>query len=306
MNFIQPITEEMIWQRIPVRRADSHKGNYGHVLAICGCSEYRGAAALCSLGALRTGAGLLTLAAPENVIQSIAGRIPEAIFLPLEKSRSTALTKPIQKATAVAIGCGKQADEETCGQVCQVLNHAKGTVILDAGALTCMALLSGTADTAMADPVSGAGTEGSFLSLLRQASGRTVLTPHPGEMARITGLPVGQILQMPANAASVYAEKTGAVVVLKGHRTLVAAPDGSLYQNQTGNAGLSRGGSGDLLTGMIAGLAAQGLSPIDAAICGVWLHGAAADRCAARRSMMGMLPEDILEDLCQIFLEHQR
>lgn len=303
MTNIQPITEEMVWERIPTRRPDSHKGNYGHVLAICGCAEYRGAAALCSLGTLRSGAGLLTLAAPENVIQSIAGRIPEAIFLPLEKGSScqhTALMKLMEKAAVTAIGCGKQADTETSEQLCQVMAHAQGTIVLDAGALTCLAACR------EADISNGDKTQLPGLALLRQASGRTILTPHPGEMARLTGLPVAQILQMPANVASVYAEKTGAIVVLKGHRTFIASPDGSLYQNQTGNPGLSRGGSGDLLTGMIAGLAAQGLSPVDAAICGVWLHGTAADRCAARKSMMGMLPEDILEDLCQIFLERLR
>lgn len=313
MTMIQTITEDMIWERIPIRRPDSHKGKYGHVLAICGCAEYRGAAALCSLGALRSGTGLLTLAAPELVIQSIASRIPEAIFLPMEEAVPPALEQAIGKTTVTAIGCGKQADRETWEQVRCALTQTRGTIVLDAGALTCLAAADAlSSDPASETPLSSPNTEAgqdiplSALALLRQAAGRTILTPHPGEMARLTGLPVGQILQMPAHVAKTYAEKTGSVVVLKGHRTFIAAPDGTLYQNQTGNAGLSRGGSGDLLTGMIAGLAAQGLSPVDAALCGVWLHGTAADRCAARRSMMGMLPEDILEDLCQIFLEHQR
>ena len=96
------------------------------------------------------------------------------------------------------------------------------------------------------------------------------------------------------------------MTVLKGHRTLIACPDGRLFENATGNAGLARGGSGDILAGIIAGLAAQGLAPEDAAAVGVWLHGAAADRCAARLSMQGMLPEEILFDLCAIFLENGR
>ncbi|MBP3701036.1 MAG: NAD(P)H-hydrate dehydratase, partial [Lachnospiraceae bacterium] len=142
--------------------------------------------------------------------------------------------------------------------------------------------------------------------LLSTCAGRLVITPHPGEMAKLTGLSVAQIKETPAPVAREYAAKTGVVVVLKGHRTLIASPDGQMYENRTGNAGLARGGSGDVLTGIIAGLAAQGLSPLDAAICGVWLHGSAADRCAMRKSMMGMLPSDILEDLGQIFLENGR
>mgnify|MGYP001623111873 FL=1 len=124
--------------------------------------------------------------------------------------------------------------------------------------------------------------------------------------ARLAGISVAQVLQMPADVALGFARKTGAVTVLKGHRTLVATPDGRLYRNTTGNAGLARGGSGDILAGMVAGLAAQGLSPEAAAVCGVWLHGAAADVCAARHSMQGMLPEDILQGLCAVFLENGR
>lgn len=277
------LTSAQVWERIPVRRPNAHKGSCGRVLALCGCPEYRGAAALCTLGALRSGAGLTALAAPETVIRSIAGRILEATFIPLPDDE--ALIRGLRQATVCAAGCGKKEDADTLREMRLVLSHAAGAIVLDAGGLSC---LPHAAD------------------LLPACAGRLILTPHPGEMARLTGLPVPQILQMPADVAAGYAEKTGAVVVLKGHRTLIASPDGQLYENRTGNAGLARGGSGDILTGIIAGLAAQGLSPLDAALCGVWLHGSAADRCAGRRSVMGMLPEDILEDLGQIFLENGR
>lgn len=281
------ITDSMVWDRIPVRRPDSHKGTYGSVLAVCGCEEYRGAAALCTLGALRSGAGLVTLAAPESVITSIAGQILEATFLPLPDDE--ALTAKIRRATVCAAGCGKKEIPDTVREIKLILKHAAGTVILDAGGL-CSLTAAGASVT----------------ERLSSCAGRLVITPHPGEMARLTGLPVGQILQMPADVALGFARETGAVVVLKGHRTLIASPDGRLYENRTGNAGLARGGSGDILTGIIAGLAAQGLSPLDAALCGVWLHGTAADRCAAGKSMMGMLPHDILKDLGKIFLQNGR
>ena len=301
MNGQKPIVikSDMVWERIPMRDPESHKGSYGSVLAICGCEEYRGAAALCAMGSLRSGAGLVTLAASETVISSVAGQILEATFLPVTpdaflshpsdpatlKTRSTLLEK-LRKTTVCAAGCGKKESPETLREMLTVLQHAKGTIVLDAGGLCSLATQSATS-----------------LEQLTSCAGRLIITPHPGEMAKLTGLTVAQIKERPASAAMDFAAKTGAVVVLKGHLTLIASPDGTLYENHTGNAGLARGGSGDVLTGIIAGLAAQGLSPLDAALCGVWLHGSAADRCAGRKSMMGMLPSDILEDLGQIFLE---
>ena len=240
MAAIQDITRELVFSLLPPRAPESHKGNYGKVLAVCGCAEYRGAAVLACLGALRAGAGLVTLAAPECVCAAAAPRMLEA---------------------------------------------TKGTFVLDAGGLSAI---------------------GTAVEALTPCAGRLVVTPHPGEMARLAGISVAQVLQMPADVALGFARKTGAVTVLKGHRTLVATPDGRLYRNTTGNAGLARGGSGDILAGMVAGLAAQGLSPEAAAVCGVWLHGAAADVCAARHSMQGMLPEDILQGLCAVFLENGR
>ena len=304
------ITSDMIWERIPVRDPESHKGTYGSVLAICGCEEYRGAAALCTLGALRSGAGLVTLAASETVISSVAGQILESTFLPVTadtflshpsdpaalQTRSALLEK-LRKATVCAVGCGKKENLETLREVMTVLHYAKGTVVLDAGGLCSLATQQ---SVGFSSDMTG------MVPFLSACAGRLILTPHPGEMTKLTGLSLADIKKDPASVALDFAAKTGAVVVLKGHRTVIASPDGSLYENQTGNAGLARGGSGDVLTGIIAGLAAQGLSPLDAALCGVWLHGSAADRCAARKSMMGMLPSDIWEDLGQIFLENRR
>lgn len=278
------ITREMVFSALPTRAPESHKGTYGKVLAVCGCPPYRGAAALACLGALRAGAGLVTLAAPECVLASVAGRILEATLLPLPDEAG--LAAAAQSATVCLAGCGKEATEDTADQMRLVLAHANAAV-LDAGGLCSLA---GQPETLAAFA----------------AQKPLVLTPHPGEMARLAGVPVPQVLQMPADVALGYAKKTGAVVALKTHRTLIATPGGALYQNTTGNPGLARGGSGDVLAGIIAGLLAQGLAPEQAAVCGVYLHGLAADRCAARRSMQGMLPEDLFDDLCAVFLENGR
>ncbi len=282
------ITNEMAFAALPPRAPDSHKGTYGRVLAVCGCAAYRGAAALSVLGALRAGAGIVTLAAPEAVIASVAFRVLEATFLPLPDDAviaSSTLADAARRATVCLGGCGREPDEAAAREMRLLLRESSGTVVLDAGGLCSLA---GEPDT------------------LRAAAGRLIVTPHPGEMARLTGCPVGQILQAPADVALGTAKRLDAVVVLKGHRTLVATPAGRLYENRTGNAGLARGGSGDVLAGIVAGLAAQGLSPVQAAVCGVYLHGLAADRCAARLSQQGMLPEDILTDLCAVFLENGR
>ncbi len=282
------ITNQMVFSALPPRSPESHKGSYGRLLAVCGCSAYRGAAALCVLGALRAGAGIVSLAAPETVIAGVAARILEATFLPLPEDAAAArdlLTDAAHRATVCLGGCGREPDEATAREMRLLLRESAGTVVLDAGGLCSLA----------AEP-----------DTLRAAAGRLIVTPHPGEMARLANCPIGQILQATADAAHGMAKRLGAVVVLKGHRTLIATPAGQLYENRTGNAGLARGGSGDVLAGMIAGFAAQGLAPVQAAVCGVYLHGLAADRCAARLSMQGMLPEDLLSDLCAVYLENGR
>ncbi len=277
------ITNELVFRNLPRRAPESHKGSYGKVLAVCGCAKYRGAAALCVCGALRSGAGLVTLAAEESVISTVAQRVMEPVYLPLPDEEGLALAAA--KATVCVAGCGKEADSATAQEMKTALGASLGTVVLDAGGLCSLA------------------DDKLFLMGL---SGRLIVTPHPGEMARLTGRSIREIEADRGSAALQFARESGAVTVLKGHCTLVATPWGELYENHTGNAGLARGGSGDLLAGIIAGLAAQGLEPWQAAVCGVYLHGLAADRCAKRLSMQGMLPSDVLTDLCAIFLENNR
>ena len=256
------ITNEMVFAALPPRPPESHKGAYGRVLAVCGCPAYRGAAALSVLGALRAGAGVVTLAAGESVIQSIAARVLEATFLPLPDE--SALTSMAETATVCLAGCGREADETTAREMKLLLERTRGTVVLDAGGLCSLAAEK---------------------QAMRPAAGRLIVTPHPGEMARLAHTSVQQVLAAPAETALAMAKQLDAVVVLKGHRTLTATPAGRLYENRTGNAGLA---------------------PAQAAVCGVYLHGLAADRCAARLSQQGMLPEDILADLCALYLENGR
>ena len=292
------ICESFVFSHIPPRPAESHKGSFGRVLLAAGSRRYRGAAGLAAEGALRAGAGLVTLAAIEPVAAAVAARLPECCLLPcpegagggISAAAADALLAERAKATVLLMGPGMGDTPDTRALLCALAEAAPCTVVLDADALNAAAALR-----AAGQP------------LPRPAAGHDlVLTPHPGEMARLTGLPVAAIQADRPGAAARCAAQWGCTVVLKGHRTLVAAPDGRLWQNDTGNPGLARGGSGDVLAGMTAGLAACGLPGPIAAACAVWLHGAAADRCALRLGQYGMLPHDLLADLGALFAEHDR
>ena len=297
------ITSEFVWHNIPPRPRDSHKGSFGTVLAVAGSAYYRGAALLAAEGALRTGAGIVTLASVEPVLAAAVARLPECCLCPcvvgarrrhLTGEHSTA---PAPEGDGAAAGPRALAVDSPAAQaarpkartlVQKLLPGFAGSAVLDADGLNAAAQLLAEGKT------------------LPHPAGELIVTPHPGEMARLTGLSVAQINADRENTACQYAEKWNAVVVLKGCRTVVAAPDGRVCTNPTGNPGLARGGSGDVLAGMTAALLACGLPAYEAAACAVYLHGAAADRAAAALGEYGMLPHDILSQLGRIFAENHR
>ncbi len=281
------ITASLVFSLLPPRTPDAHKGMYGKLLLTSGSSRYRGAAQLAAAGALRIGTGLVTLASTERVIAAAAPALPECIYLPLGESVTgtiaasslPALLAAAEGSTALAVGCGLAQSPDTAALVLGLAKHAGCPLLVDADGLN---LLAGQLD------------------LLKGRAFPTVLTPHPGEMARLCGCTTAEVQAAREDSACGLARRTGCVVVLKGRGTLVAAPDGRCFYNTCGGPGLARGGSGDVLTGLIGGLLAQGLAPLDAAVCGVWLHGTAADACAARRGVISMLPHELLDDLCTL------
>lgn len=295
------ITNEFVWQSIPPRPRDSHKGSFGAVLAVAGSGFYRGAALLAAEGALRAGAGIVTLASVEPVVSAAAVRLPECCLCPCAAGAEGGISPeniPLlrrQKATVLLLGPGLGDTAQSTARAAEtealvqgLLPDFAGAAVLDADGLNAAARL-----LAAGKP-------------FPHPAGELVVTPHPGEMSRLTGLPAAEIAAHRQDIALQYARAWNAVVVLKGMHTVVAAPDGRCRVNPTGNPGLARGGSGDVLAGITAALLGCHLPAFEAAACAVWLHGAAADRAAAKRGEYGMLPHDLLPELGALFAEHHR
>ena len=289
-----------VWTCLRPRPRDSHKGTFGAVLAVAGSASYRGAAALAVEGALRTGAGIVTLASVEPVLAAVSARLPECCLCPCEAGAEGGIAPENipriqrQKATVLLLGPGlgytaqsaaRAAETRTLVQT--LLPGFAGSAVLDADGLNAAADLLQAGKTL-------------------HPKGELILTPHPGEMARLTGLSAAAIHADREGTALRFASAWNAVVVLKGAQTVIAAPDGRCRVNPTGNPGLSRGGSGDVLAGMTSALLACGLPAFEAAVCAAYLHGAAADRAAAVHGEAGMLPHDLFAALGTLFAENGR
>lgn len=283
------IDRHLVADYMPPRRPTDHKGSYGHVAVVGGTPGYTGAVALAGNAALRSGAGLVTAVVPASLYPVLAAKLTEVMTLPAPESagggfaRSAypALRELWGRATVLAIGPGLGQDPETAVFLEEILSQADLPAVIDADALNLIA----RAPELLQQP---------SLSDRRR---RWVLTPHPGEMARLLGKSVAEVQADRVGLATRASLNWGSVVVLKGAHTVVAAPEGQVFINPTGNPGLASGGTGDVLAGLIAGLLAQGLTPVQSAVAGVYAHGRAADRLAAARGMAGLVAGDLLWEL---------
>jgi len=274
-----------------VRRLNSNKGLYGHVLVIGGSLGKSGAPAMASLAALRVGAGLVTCAVPERLLPIVANFIPELMTEPLEDNAvgvaKRAFEDPgfgslLHGKKVVALGPGMGRDPDTQTAIHRFTERCEVPLVLDADGLNAF--------------------QGTNLNLLDGATRPLVLTPHPGEMARLLCKSVPEIEADRVGIARSFATRANVVLVLKGWRTLIADPDGRIWVNTTGNPGLAKGGSGDVLTGMIAGMIAQYPQKIaDAVRAAVYLHGLAADCALAAQTERTMLATDVIAALPQAF-----
>ena len=274
-------------QWLPSRPPASHKGSYGRVLVVAGSTGMTGAAALASEAALRAGAGLVTLAIPEHLNPILEGLLPEAMTLPLPETDagslavsgvSTLLTFAEKTGAVLAIGPGLSQHAETVSLVHELVRENREQklglpMVIDADGLNALA---------------------QNRAIIETLEGNAVLTPHPGEMARLTDTAVAALEQDRIRTAQEFATEHTVTLVLKGAPTLTATANGDVWVNSTGNPGMGTGGMGDVLTGIIAGLIAQGCPHETAAALGVYLHGLAADRAAETLGMHGLIASDVL------------
>lgn len=283
------IDEQMVKKALPERRPTNHKGDFGHVAVVGGTRGYTGAAALASNAALRGGAGLVTAVVPDQLYPVAAAKLTEAMTYPapgsagggFSRSAYEFIKQVLERASVFAVGPGFGQEEETAIFLEDLLIKTNRPLVLDADALN---ILAGRRHFLAGADLSDQRT-------------RWVLTPHPGEMARLLGTSISEIQADRLGVAARASREWGTVVVLKGARTVIASPEGPLFINPTGNPGLATGGTGDVLTGLIASLLAQGLVPMWAAVCGVFIHGLAADQIALKKGMAGMIAGDLLDEI---------
>jgi ADP-dependent NAD(P)H-hydrate dehydratase / NAD(P)H-hydrate epimerase len=276
---------------LPERRPDSHKGTYGHLLVVAGSRGKSGAAALAGLAALRRGVGLCTVATPNNALSDVLGHAPELMGIGLDDDKPLgpihleALLEAAEGKDALVLGPGIARGKKTHLLITEVLQRFPGPVLLDADGLNA---------------VDGR------LDVLRSAQGPLILTPHPGEMARLSGLSVAEIQGNRVAVARDFARAHQVVLVLKGARTVVALPDGRARVNPTGNPGMATGGAGDVLSGICGALLAQGLAAADAASTAVYAHGLAGDLEEEWRGDLGLIASDLITGLTSVWARWNR
>lgn len=274
---METVTARLARRLLPTRRADGHKGTFGRIYVVAGDVGYTGAPVYAAEAAVRTGSGLVFVGVPQAVYPIVAARCATAMAQPLPEDREMLLER-LKGCDAVVLGPGlgrSQAAEEL---VLFLLEKLDCPVVLDADGINAAA---------------------AHIDVLRGRRCPTVVTPHEGEFLRLGGdLSLGR-----EEAALAAARELGCVLVLKGPGTITASPDGRARRNTTGNCGMAKGGSGDILSGMIASLIGQGAEPFDAAACAVWLHGRSGDLCQRQMTAYAMTPPDMVERLPEVFRE---
>ncbi len=279
------ITPEQLRRAFAPRDPEAHKGTYGHLLVVSGSVGKAGACVLACRGALRGGAGLVTTAVARSILPEVSSGSAEAMTIPLPETPAgtiaheavSVVAEELDRFSAVALGPGLTTNPETVAFVKDLLPAIRVPVVIDADGCNALAQLGEKA--------------------LEETKGTVCLTPHPGEMARLLGSDTAAVQEDRLAAAREAAQRYGAIVVLKGARTVVADPQGQVAVNLTGNPGMASGGVGDVLTGLIGGLCARGIEPYEACQAGVYLHGHAGDLAAAQAGEIALTASDLLEAL---------
>ena len=284
-------TDRLLFNKAVFNRPDdSNKGTLGSLLCICGSYGMAGAAIMAGKAALRCGIGLLKIAVPKSIYPVCATNILESVYYPLEETSNGVISSKntdfllemCKKSSAVVIGCGLSVCDDTKNLVQSVITNCEKPLVIDADALNCIC---------------------NKPEILKNLKAPAIITPHPGEMARLLHSTPKTVNSNRENTAIDFAKKFGVVTVLKGAGTIIASPDGEVYINHTGNSGMATGGSGDVLSGIIGSLLAQGAAPINAAAAGVFLHGTIGDLAAEKLGKISMLPTDMIDMIPTAYLK---
>lgn len=284
-------TDRLLFNKAVFNRPDdSNKGSLGSLLCICGSYGMAGAAIMAGKAALRCGIGLLKIAVPKSIYPVCATNILESVYYPLEETSNGVISSKntdfllemCEKSSAVVIGCGLSVCDDTKNLVQSVITNCEKPLVIDADALNCIC---------------------NKPEILKNLKAPAIITPHPGEMARLLHSTPKTVNSNRENTAIDFAKKFGLVTVLKGAGTIIASPDGEVYINHTGNSGMATGGSGDVLSGIIGSLLAQGAAPINAAAAGVFLHGTIGDLAAEKLGKISMLPTDMIDMIPTAYLK---
>lgn len=284
-------TDRLLFNKTVFNRPDdSNKGTLGSLLCICGSYGMAGAAIMAGKAALRCGIGLLKIAVPKSIYPVCTTNILESVYYPLEETSNGVISSKntdfllemCEKSSAVVIGCGLSVCDDTKNLVQSVITNCEKPLVIDADALNCIC---------------------NKPEILKNLKAPAIITPHPGEMARLLHSTPKTVNSNRENTAIDFAKKFGVVTVLKGAGTIIASPDGEVYINHTGNSGMATGGSGDVLSGIIGSLLAQGAAPINAAAAGVFLHGTIGDLAAEKLGKISMLPTDMIDMIPTAYLK---
>lgn len=284
-------TDKLLFKNSVFNRPDdANKGTLGSLLCICGSYGMAGAAIMAGKAALRCGIGLLKIAVPKSIYPICASNMLESVYYPLEETSNGVISSKntdfllemCEKSSAVVIGCGLSICDDTKDLVQSVITNCEKPLVIDADALNCIC---------------------NKPEILKNLKAPAIITPHPGEMARLLHSTPKTVNSNRENTAIDFAKKFGVITVLKGAGTIIASPDGEVYINHTGNSGMATGGSGDVLSGIIGSLLAQGASPINAAAAGVFLHGTIGDLAAEKLGKISMLPTDMIDMIPTAYLK---
>ena len=282
------LSRDFVAEHLPRRPDDAHKGSMGTLCSVTGGRGCSGAAILSARSALRSGVGLHIQLIPDAVYPIFASTVHESVCIPaagaftgtFSRSDIPAILSAVGRSSAVLIGCGMGNTPDTRGVLAEVIRNCHVPLIIDADGINALS---------------------SNIDILDERAGEIILTPHVKEFSRLSGLDVPHIIKNQAKTASDFASRySGVTLVLKSYRTVIAE-GGELYINTAGNSGMAKGGSGDVLAGVIASLAAQGVEPVYAAASGVHIHALAGDIAASRLGKTAMLPSDMIDALPELY-----